>query len=92
MKRETKIGIMKGVIGIGAGIAVATVVGATVKGIVPVASMTRINRVIFKVGLGLIGAMVANAANDYTDDIVDDVRAMVKGIKIAISNAKSELA
>jgi len=36
--------------------------------------------------------MVANAANDYTDDIVDDVRAMVKGIKIAISNAKSELA
>jgi len=46
MKREIKVGIMKGVIGIGAGIAVATVIGATVKGIVPVASMTRINRVI----------------------------------------------
>jgi thiamine monophosphate kinase len=92
MKQETKVAIMKVVIGFGAGLAVATVVGATIKGIVPVASMTRINRVIFKVGLGLIGAMTADVASDYTDGIVDDIRTMVKAVKTSISSARNEFA
>jgi hypothetical protein len=74
MKQNTKdaaIAVLKVSVGIVAGVAAAAVVGATIRGIVSTEDMTKANKVIFRVGVAIIGAMAADAASEYAVALID---------------------
>jgi len=74
MKKETKILLAKLAIGTVSGVAVAGLVVAAVKNIVPMdESLTKAGKVMYKIGTIVIGGLVATTAAEYTDDIIDSV-------------------
>ncbi len=72
MKRETKVKIVQIVVGTACAVAVGSVITAAVKGLIPVEDMTKINKVIFRIGTGILVGMAMSAAADYGTEFVGD--------------------
>jgi len=81
MKKEFKNKIVKSAVTLFTGFAVASLVTAAARNIVPVEGLTRMNKILIGVGTIIVSSMVAESAVVYTGTIVD-------GITLAIENAK----
>jgi hypothetical protein len=69
-KKQKTVAVVKVIVGLACGIAVSAVVAAAINNIVPTESMTKINKVIFALGKGIIAGLVAGEAADYGASLV----------------------
>ena len=85
MKRETRVLIIKGAVGLVAAVTASVVATAVINNIVPIESMTKFDKVVFKVGTLVISSMISQAGADYAGTILDDVLQMFKSEEVPFS-------